>query len=72
MDYFRLLNLAREPFSNTPDPDFFYPSREHVGCLQKLELSIRLRRGLNVVIGHIGTGKSTLSRQLIRKCTAGQ
>jgi len=66
MEYFRLLNLSREPFSNSPDPEFFYHSDEHVGCLQKLELAIRLRRGLNVVIGDIGTGKTTLCRHLIR------
>ncbi len=70
MDYFELLNLSKEPFSNSPDPDFFYPSREHLGCLQKLELSIRLRRGLNVVIGDIGTGKTTLCRHLIRRLGA--
>jgi general secretion pathway protein A len=35
--------------------------------LQKLELSILLRRGLNVIIGDVGTGKTTLCRQLIRR-----
>lgn len=66
MDYFRILNLTREPFSNSPDPDFFFQSRQHVKCLQKIELSVRLRRGLNVIIGDIGTGKTTLCRRLIR------
>jgi general secretion pathway protein A len=36
-----------------------------VACLQQLELAIRLRRGLNVVMGDVGTGKTTLCRQLI-------
>lgn len=67
MDYFRVLNLRREPFSNSPDPEFFFQSRQHISCLQKLELSIRLRRGLSVIIGEVGTGKTTLCRQLIRK-----
>jgi len=67
MDYFKILNFFREPFSNSPDPDFFFQSQEHMGCLQKLELSLRLRRGLNVVIGDVGTGKTTLCRQLIHK-----
>ena len=66
MDYFKILNLDKEPFSNSPDPDFFSQSREHVGCLQKIELSLRLRRGLSVVIGDVGAGKTTLCRQLIR------
>ena len=67
MDYYKLLQLDREPFSNSPDPDYFYPSKQHVACLQKLELALRLKRGLNVVIGDVGTGKTTLCRQLIRK-----
>jgi general secretion pathway protein A len=67
MDYFSIINLKQEPFSNSPDPDFFFHSREHRECLQKLELSILLRRGLNVIIGDVGTGKTTLCRQLIRR-----
>jgi general secretion pathway protein A len=67
MDYFTILNLNKEPFSNSPDPDYFFHSQQHVSCLQKLELSLRLKRGLNVVIGDVGTGKTTLCRQLIRK-----
>ena len=67
MDYFSILNLKQEPFSNSPDPDFFFHSREHLECLQRLELSLLLRRGLNVIIGDVGTGKTTLCRQLIRR-----
>jgi general secretion pathway protein A len=67
MDYYSILNLDSEPFSNSPDPEYFYHSRQHLDCLQKLELSLHLRRGLNVIIGAVGTGKTTLCRQLIRK-----
>lgn len=66
MDYFKILNLSREPFSNSPDPDFFFHSGKHIECLQKTELSLRLLRGLSVIIGDVGTGKTTLCRQLIR------
>jgi len=65
MEYFKILNLIREPFSNSPEPEFFYQSPKHVRCLQQLELAIRLRRGLNVVLGNVGTGKTTLCRRLI-------
>ncbi len=65
MDYFKILNLNREPFSNSPEPDFFYQSAQHLGCLQNLEIAIRLRRGLNVVMGNVGTGKTTLCRELL-------
>jgi general secretion pathway protein A len=67
MEYFRILNLKKEPFSNSPEPDFFYSSVQHRSCLQQLELAIRLHRGLNVVIGDVGTGKTTICRQLILK-----
>src|SRR3990172_7514078 len=65
MEYFKILNLIKEPFSNSPEPEFFFQSVKHVRCLQKLELAIRLRRGLNVVMGRVGTGKTTLCRHLI-------
>lgn len=32
-----------------------------------LEISIRLKRGLNVVTGNVGTGKTTISRQLVNR-----
>ncbi len=67
MEYYKILKLAREPFSNSPDPDFFYQAAHHVECMQKTELAVRLKRGLNVVIGEVGTGKTTLCRQLIRR-----
>ncbi len=66
MDYIELLNLKKEPFSISPDPNFFYHSKDYEECLQKLELSIRLRRGLNIILGDVGTGKTTLSRALIQ------
>ncbi|MFP4390375.1 MAG: ExeA family protein, partial [Desulfococcaceae bacterium] len=32
-----------------------------------MELSIQMRRGLNVVMGDVGTGKTTLCRELLRR-----
>ena len=45
MNYFELLNLRREPFSNSPDPELFYDTVQHRECLRSLEISVRLRRG---------------------------
>jgi len=67
MEYFRLLGLDSEPFSSSPDPRYFYLSDEYRECLQKLEISIRLRRGLNVILGEVGTGKTTISRVLLQR-----
>lgn len=67
MEYYSILNFKKEPFSNSPEPEFFYEAPKYISCLQKLELAVRLRRGLNVVIGDVGTGKTTLCRKLIQQ-----
>lgn len=66
MSYYRVLGLEREPFSTSPDPDFFYQSLEHKTALTNILIEIRLRRGLSVILGDIGTGKTTLSRKLFQ------
>lgn len=66
MSYYEVLNLNKEPFSTSPDPDFFYHSSAHNTALQRLEIAIRLRRGLSLILGDVGTGKTTLSRILIQ------
>ena len=66
MSYYRLLGLEKEPFSTSPDPKFFYESREHHAALMRLVIEIRLRRGLSVILGDVGTGKTTLSRKLFQ------
>src|SRR3989338_5901851 len=64
MSYYKLLGLEREPFSTSPDPAFFYDSREHRAALMRLMVEIRLKRGLSLILGDVGTGKTTLSRKL--------
>lgn len=66
MNYFELLGLKTEAFSTTPDPQFFYRSRQHVEALERLEIALRLRRGLNLIIGDVGSGKTTLARVLLQ------
>ena len=67
MDYYKLLDLKREPFSTSPDPQFFFYSREHRECMNRLEIALRLRRGLSVILGDVGIGKTSVSRILIQK-----
>ena len=58
--------FREEPFSNTPDPDFFFMSRGHRETLVSLMFGIQERRGFSAVAGEIGSGKTTLIRQLLR------
>lgn len=66
MSYYSVLGLKKEPFSTSPDPEFFYHSHSHDTALKRLEISIRLRRGLNLILGDVGTGKTTLLRTLLQ------
>lgn len=66
MNYYSVLGLDKEPFSTSPDPAFFYRSTAHQTVLQRLEISIRLRRGLCLILGDVGTGKTTMSRILLK------
>jgi len=70
MEYFNLLHFKKEPFSNSPEPEFLFAATQYETCLQMLELAVRLKRGLNVVIGDVGTGKTTLCRKLIQNLSA--
>jgi len=64
--YYEILDLKKEPFSTSPDPAFFYRSNSHNSAIQRLEINVRLRRGLNLILGDVGTGKTTLLRTLLQ------
>lgn len=66
MSYFKGLGLEKEPFSTSPDPEFFYHSVSHTTALKRLEIAIRLRKGLSLILGDVGAGKTTLSRTLLQ------
>jgi general secretion pathway protein A len=66
MSYLTTLQLKQEPFSTSPDPKFFYKSTDHKAALNRLEIAIRLKRGLSLILGDVGTGKTTLSRALLQ------
>ena len=65
MSYYTELGLRKEPFSTSPDPAFFFRSSSHAQALARLEIAIRLRRGLSLILGEVGTGKTTLARTLL-------
>ena len=64
MSYYKVFGLEEEPFSTSPDPAFFYESAEHREALLRLEIAVKLKRGASLVLGDVGTGKTTLARKL--------
>lgn len=67
MDYLEYYGLKEHPFSNVVDSRFYYNGRQHNDALMKLRYAIDTRKGLAVVIGGIGTGKTTLARRLLEE-----
>jgi general secretion pathway protein A len=67
MSYYKVLGFEKEPFSTSPDPDFFYLSKEHESAMTNVLIELRLKRGLCIILGDVGTGKTTLSRKLIQE-----
>src|SRR5436190_13555968 len=56
--------LASKPFGKTPDPAFLYESPQHKEALARLEYAVE-EKELALLVGEIGSGKTTLSRALI-------
>lgn len=65
--YEAFFNLAKKPFDLVPNPEFLFLSRSHKKALAYLDYGIRERAGFILLTGDIGSGKTTLIRDLIRK-----
>lgn len=63
-DFYR---LKEDPFNVTADPDFFFKSRCHADAISNLVYGIEQRKGIMVLTGEIGTGKTTLCRTLLKQ-----
>ena len=65
--YNNFFGLKENPFNQTPDSSFFFPSTGHKSALDALIYAIRQRKGFVVVTGEIGSGKTTVIRTLLRR-----
>ncbi|MEJ2695615.1 MAG: AAA family ATPase [Candidatus Sulfobium sp.] len=67
MDYLEYYQLGEHPFSNVVDSRFFYNNPQQSDAVTKLKYAVDTKKGLAVVIGNIGAGKTTLARRLLEK-----
>jgi general secretion pathway protein A len=65
MSYLEHFGLAEEPFSNAPVSRFYFESPQHAQALVRLTHAVSRMRGLSVLVGDIGAGKTTLARRLL-------
>jgi type II secretory pathway predicted ATPase ExeA len=65
MSYLEHYELDREPFSNAPDARFYYNSDLHSQALLRLMYAVDSNKGLAVLVGGVGTGKTTLARRML-------
>ncbi|WP_235044863.1 XrtA/PEP-CTERM system-associated ATPase [Geobacter sulfurreducens] len=64
--YEAYFNLTTKPFELLPNPDFIFPSKSHKRALMYLDYGISERAGFILLTGDIGTGKTTLIRNMIQ------
>ncbi|MDR2664112.1 MAG: AAA family ATPase [Puniceicoccales bacterium] len=68
--YLTYFGLARSPFGIAPDPDFLYLSPQHGEALAHLRYGIGQKKGIVVLTGEVGCGKTTLLQALLRELPA--
>jgi general secretion pathway protein A len=65
--YLSHFELIEEPYSTSPNPRYLYISPTHNLALEKTRWTIIAKRGLALVFGSVGTGKTTLARELAQR-----
>ncbi len=65
--YEHFYQLSENPFNITADPGYFFLSTQHSEALAHLGYGIRYRKGIIILTGEIGTGKTTLCRSLLNR-----
>jgi len=58
--YCNFFHFSEKPFDVTPDPKYLYLNEGYREILASLVYGIRERRGFVVLVGEVGTGKTTL------------
>lgn len=67
MDHLEFYGLNEHPFSNSVDIKYFFENEQHSQALIRLKYAVDTSKGLAVVVGGVGTGKTTLARRLLNE-----
>ena len=62
--YISYWGLSAPPFENVPSQDLFYESPYHEEALVRMIYAVEHKKGLAVLTGEVGAGKTTISRVL--------
>jgi general secretion pathway protein A len=65
--YREFYGLKELPFALTPDPRFIYFTPSHTEVMANLHYGIECGKGLVVVTGEVGTGKTTILRWMMQR-----
>src|SRR5437660_2707921 len=65
--YIEFYALKELPFALTPDPRFIYFTPSHTEVMANLHYGIESGKGLIVVTGEVGTGKTTMLRWVMQR-----
>jgi hypothetical protein len=63
--FLNLAGLRENPFHVSPNPRFYYSTPAHDTALAELMYGIETRRGLLVLTGEAGTGKTSILNQIL-------
>jgi general secretion pathway protein A len=63
--YAQFYGLRESPFALTPDPRYLFMSEPHKEALASAVYGVQERKGFVLILGEVGTGKTTLIRHLL-------
>lgn len=63
--YTNYYGIYLNPFENTPDPRFLFPSKSHREVLAALHYGVDSAKGFILLAGDVGTGKTTMINSLL-------
>jgi general secretion pathway protein A len=58
--YREFYGFSEDPFAQSPNPRFLYLARSHFEALSSMMSGIKDRKGIIVITGEVGTGKTTV------------